>query len=508
LGKRDRFLDYGASRKYRDKVYQKQKNRGKSYNGGMNRRESGSFKTFVAVLAASLLLGVAMYLVASYVIGSSGKTEPDKPYVIYASAGTADNSIGPYGLDLGSLEAKVTDVPKNEGRWMADFVDDRTPVKAKGIYLTFEGITKLFDQIMKLIDQTELNTVIIDVKDDEGNITFAMNGPLIDEYKTSWGAIPDIKEAVGRLKEHDVYIIARIVSFKDQNLGKKRPDLLLHMKDGTVYKDRAGGLWLDPFRKEALNYLVEIAKNCAEAGFDEVNFDYIRYPTDGLISNIDLSTGGALPTGEAKTKIDAVTEAVIYLCENIKPMGLFVSADVFGGIITSVPDQRNVGQVYSELSKYLDYICPMIYPSHYGNGYYGVQYPDTQPYTIVYKALADSAKALDGIDEGEYDKAIVRPWLQDFTASYLRHYIVYGAKEVRTQIEAAYDAGYQQWFLWNAAMKYTKDALMTEAAAEQAYINRPEPTKVPEPTRSPQAAPTRKPSTGEYYDSPWKGGSV
>jgi hypothetical protein len=204
---------------------------------------------------------------------------------------------------------------------------------------------------------------------------------------------------------------------------------------------------------------------------------------------------------ETKTKIETVTEFVKFACEQLRPLGIFVSADVYGAIISSAIDAKIVGQSYVEMSKYLDYICPMIYPSHYGDGYYGIDYPDTQPYELIYGALESSNTALDQIEEGEHC-AIVRPWLQDFTASWLKHYIKYGSKEVREQIEAVYDLNYSQWLLWNGAMNYTKGALYTEEEAVMKYNNRPTPTPVPSPT--PEPLPTRVPNAGQYYDSPWK----
>lgn len=490
MSRKDNFLDYKVSRKNRDKRDGK-------------RRRKYSFKKSVTLLlmsVISLAAGATVYFLCVGLFNDGEVKSTEKGYVLLTGEDMIIADVpGAYGLSR--LLKAPEDIIKAEDQktWMSDFIDTRSPVIVKGIYVTFEGITKIFDSVMQLIDQTELNTIIIDVKDDEGRLTFFAEGELIDEYGTSRNYISDINGVIKDLKEHNVYVIARIVSFKDVLLGGKRPDLVLHNNDGTIYKDYAGMIWLNPFKQEVLDYLVEIAKNCALAGFDEVNFDYIRFPTDGKISEIDLSEGG----GE-KTKIDAITEAVKYLCEKIKPIGLYVSADVFGGIITSAPDQRNVGQNYTELSKYLDYICPMIYPSHYANGYYGVDYPDTQPYTIMYRALMDSQKVLSEIDETMDGKAIVRPWLQDFTASYLKHYISYGAKEVRTQIDAVYDAGYTQWFLWNASMKYTKGALMTEDEAEEAYRSRPEPTKVLDQEKSTDNETVKKKDTGQYYDSPWK----
>ena len=139
-------------------------------------------------------------------------------------------------------------------------------------------------------------------------------------------------------------------------------------------------------------------------------------------------------------------------------MGAFVSCDVYGAIISSSTDARIVGQSYFNMAKYLDYICPMVYPSHYGDGYYGLDYPDTHPYELVYHALMDSKKVLYMIDPEE-NKAEVRPWLQDFTASWVKHHLNYGKDEVRSEIKGVYDAGYSEWLLWNAGVIYTKDAL-------------------------------------------------
>ena len=203
-------------------------------------------------------------------------------------------------------------------------------------------------------------------------------------------------------------------------------------------------------------YLLEICKQSVAVGFDEVNLDYIRFATDKGMSNVDFG-----PKAEEMTRIEVITEGIKKICEVIKPMGAFVSCDVYGAIISSSTDARIVGQSYFNMAKYLDYICPMVYPSHYGNGYYGLDYPDTHPYELVYHALMDSQKVLYMIDPAE-NKAIVRPWLQDFTATWVSHHLNYGKEEVRAQIKGVYDAGYSEWLLWNAGVSYTADALEKE----------------------------------------------
>ena len=202
-----------------------------------------------------------------------------------------------------------------------------------------------------------------------------------------------------------------------------------------------------------------------------------------------------------KTKIETITEFVKYAYTKLRPKNIFISADVYGAIINSAVDAKIVGQSYLEMSKYLDYICPMIYPSHYGDGYYGIKYPDTQPYELIIEALKSSYKVLSEISDQEH-KAIVRPWLQDFTASWLKHYIKYGKDEVREQINAVYDSGYDEWLLWNGAMNYTKEALMTEAEAKETMSERSSPIWVTEEKEDTKADTTT--NIYKYINAPWK----
>ena len=245
------------------------------------------------------------------------------------------------------------------------------------------------------------------------------------------------------------------MAFRDPWLAEKKPEWSLHLADGSLYRDRQGMAWVDPYRKEVWDYLVEVGTEAKEAGFDEVQFDYIRFSTEGTMRDVvfdEAVTGG-------RSKTDVITEFVKYAYENLASQGLFVSADVFGTIIGSDIDAQAVGQVYTEMAKHLDYICPMIYPSHYGPGNFGLEHPDTMPYEAVLEALKKSQMVMDQAAEADghvSSQAIVRPWLQDFTASYLGegNYIPYGYNEVQRQIQAVKDAGYDEWMLWSAANRY------------------------------------------------------
>ena len=338
-------------------------------------------------------------------------------------------------------------------KWMGDFVDTRERVKAKGIYVSSAYINKKLDDAIALIDRTELNAIVIDVKSDAGYITYRMDYDVAKEIGACTSTISDINATIKKLKDHGIYTIARIVTLKDPVLADKKRELALKNKDGSLFRDSSGLAWVNPYEDEVWDYLIEVCKQCAEVGFDEVNLDYIRFSTDKGMSNVDFG-----PKADEMTRIEVITDGIRRICETIKPMGVFVSCDVYGAIISSSVDARIVGQSYFNMSKYLDYICPMVYPSHYGNGYYGLDYPDTHPYELVYNALMDSQKVLYMLDPEE-NKAEVRPWLQDFTATWVSHHLKYGKTEVRDEIRAVYDAGYSQWFLWNAGVSYTEDAL-------------------------------------------------
>jgi len=333
----------------------------------------------------------------------------------------------------------------------------RVPEKVRGIYISgpMSGSTELFQNILDSTEGTEINTVVIDFKDDQGRITCQIDTPVVSEIEACRPYVKDIKSLTASLKERGLYLIARVVAFRDPYLAEKKPEWSLHVGDGSLYRDKQGMAWVDPYRKEVWDYLIEVGTAAKEAGFDEVQFDYIRFSTEGTMRDVVFDE--EVTNGRSKTEV--VTEFVKYAYENLASQGLFVSADVFGTIIGSQIDADAVGQDYTEMAKHLDYICPMIYPSHYGPGNFGIEYPDTKPYETVLEALKKSRTVLEEAEEADghvNSQAIVRPWLQDFTASYLGEgkYIQYGYNEIMQQIQAVKDAGYDEWMLWSAANRY------------------------------------------------------
>ncbi len=341
--------------------------------------------------------------------------------------------------------------------FMPGFIDRRMPIKVKGIYVTGPraGIDSYMKDLIELVDSTELNAMVIDIKNDSGEITYKMDLPEVKKIHAAANYIGDIKQLITKLKAKEIYMIARIVAFKDPILAEGRPDLCLKKKDGSIFYDKNGLSWVNPYKKEVWEYLISVAKEAAALGFDEIQFDYIRFSTDSGMEDVDFGK-----KAKEKSKMDIITEFTKYACENLKPLGVFVSADVYGTVIDSKVDAGIVGQNYKEMARYLDYICPMIYPSHYQDGAYGIGHPDLKPYELILSALNKSQAALKGLDGN--NKAVVRSWLQDFTATWLKNHKSYGPDEIRAQIQGVYDAGYEEWILWNGSNNYTKEGLIKE----------------------------------------------
>lgn len=351
--------------------------------------------------------------------------------------------------------------------------------KVKGIFVTgpMAGSSNM-EHLIQLVEETELNTIVIDVKNDEGRITYDMEIPSVQETGAGISYVQDMKALMKKCKEKNIYLIARIVTFKDPFLAKEKPEWCIHNTDGSIFLDKGGLTWLNPYNREVWEYLLDIAEESLAMGFDEVQFDYIRFSTDSGMENVDFGEAG-----EQKGREEIITDFVKYASERVHKLGGALSADVYGVVIDSEGDQQIVGQDYVEMSRYLDYISPMVYPSHYGPYNYNIPVPDAEPYRLVLTALQSSRKVLAGIppetvsgNSGEeYTaeeiaallpmegiRAQVRPWLQDFTATWVKGHISYGPEEIRDQIQAVYDAGYEEWILWNAANRYTEEGLLKE----------------------------------------------
>ena len=328
------------------------------------------------------------------------------------------------------------------------------PESVRGIYISGPVAGDPYmETLLTLVEDTELNAVVIDVKNDEGQVTYRPASGTALEIGACTRYIQDLSGLVAELKARGVYTIARISAFKDPVLAGARPELALTQADGTPVSEGNGPAWVNPRLSEVWDYLNEIALGAADAGFDEVQFDYVRFPTGKAMDQADAAGQ------ESRSDVIAgfLESAVLALHDR----GVRVSADVFGTVITNRGDGALLGQDYPRMAELVDCLCPMVYPSHYASGAFGLDIPDRQPYETVSAALQGSGQVLSQAGAPQVE---VRAWLQDFTATWVRGHLDYGAEEVRAQIQAVYDAGYDSWLLWNAKNSYTEEGLLPAEA--------------------------------------------
>lgn len=320
------------------------------------------------------------------------------------------------------------------------------PDPVRGIYLTgwVAGLSGRMNALLRLVDETPLNTMVIDVKDDEGTLTYRMTlPPGVGPGLKSSVKVADIDALLKTLRGHGVYTVARIVSFKDQVLPKSRPDLAVLRPDGSVFRDRAGFKWANPYSRQVWEYNVAVAKDAASRGFNEIQFDYVRFP------DVPKSLTLVFPGQDDRSKAEVIRDYLAYARRELLPYGVKVSADIFG-LVTTVKDDMGIGQNLEAVASVVDYVSPMAYPSHYARGEFGLANPNAQPYQTVYLSLRDAVRRLKaaGLDAG------LVPWLQDFSLGY-----PYGPGEVLAQVNAAAELGIRDWYLWNPANRYTEAAL-------------------------------------------------
>lgn len=323
--------------------------------------------------------------------------------------------------------------------------------KVKGIYVTaYSAGGARMENLLALLDKTELNSMVIDIKDDAGYITYKTDNPELQRMGHPQPFIGDINKLMTRLKEHDVYPIARIVVFKDSVLAKKNKELSFVNADGSVWANKGGDSFVNPYNEAVWKYNVDIAKEAVKLGFKEIQFDYVRFP-EGFEKRADKLKY----TKSDRPRVEIIADFVKYARKELGPLGVRVSVDIFG-YAASVPAAEGIGQDFVKISKNVDVISPMVYPSHYSTGWFDVKDPDKDPYATIKGSMVDTHKKLNPL--GSY-KPVIRPWIQDFTASWLGsgHYIKYGKKQVEDQIRALKDQNIDEFLLWNANNRYTSD---------------------------------------------------
>lgn len=418
----------------------------------MNWRKQKGTMLVSAVFASTVLMAGSMMGACAMQTSSLVETLEDETTEISEDEtleSSEDETAGvPEEGDFAVQIEEEASIPEND--WRADHE------RVRGIYVTgpMAGSSAM-DQLITLVDETELNAMVIDVKNDDGNITYKMDLDSEEDMGACVNYIPDMEGLMAKLKEHHIYTIARVVCFKDPYLAAGKPELALTKPDGTPVTDANGLVFVNPYREETWEYIVDVALAASEVGFDEIQFDYVRFPigadADAADYGVDLNT---------YTKEEAITGFLTYAAERFGEEDIVFGADVFGTIIGSETDVERVGQNYKTIGGIVDVLSPMVYPSHYANGVFGLDVPDAHPYETVLGALQNSGKELEAVSEG--DRAVVRPWLQSFTATWVPGHISYEGEEIRQQVQAVYDAGYEEWILWNASNRYSAEGLLTE----------------------------------------------
>ncbi|BAL23810.1 hypothetical protein AZKH_1489 [Azoarcus sp. KH32C] len=320
------------------------------------------------------------------------------------------------------------------------------PFHARALYLSFYGIgdARLRGAALSLLAETDLNALVIDVKGDRGGIPYRSGIALAAETGAQQViTVRDLPALVALLRAQGIYLVARVVSFKDDLLARRRPELAVHTHSGGLFIDREGLAWTDPFRPEVRAYVLEVAEEVARMGFDEIQFDYVRFPDQaGLVF--------AEPNTEAN-RVSAITGFLAEAGRRLAPYNVFIAADVFGYVLWN-RDDTDIGQRLEDLVQHVDYLSPMLYPSSFQFGIPRYTDPVAHPYEIVRLSL-DNALRRTGLSPLRF-----RPWLQAFR-DYAFDRRDFEAGEIAAQIRAAEAFGTAGWMLWNPRNAYSEAGL-------------------------------------------------
>ncbi len=346
------------------------------------------------------------------------------------------------GLYINNLTLSMISVKVNNPVFVAG---KKNPlVFVKGLYLTAysAGSSKKMAQIIDLIKRTELNAVVIDIKDYSGLVLYDSQIPLVVSLKNKDNRLGDVKKLIEKLHAEKIYVIARQTVFQDPVLAEKNPQWAIKSKSGGLWRDHKGLAWVDPTKKEVWKYNLDIAKEAIQFGFDEINFDYVRFPSDGDMSN-------ALYDDESKKKYEVMGDFYKFLNNNLKNYPVWTSLDLFGFTMEkNGVDDMAIGQRIVDTVDNVDYVCPMMYPSHYPAGHLGLSNPAANPYAVFENGMKLGAPKFEG------KRAKVRPWIQAFDLG-----AVYDAEKIRAQIDVVEKYADAGWLMWNASNRYTEAGL-------------------------------------------------
>ena len=315
--------------------------------------------------------------------------------------------------------------------------------EVKGLYLTAysaSNSTKV-NQIINLINSTELNAVVIDIKDYTGYVLYDSNLLWVNEFKTEKHRLGDVKDIIKKFHDNDIYVIARQTVFQDPILAEVKPEWAIHSKYGGLWRDNKGLAWVDPTERSVWNYNLAIAREVIKFGFDEINFDYVRFPSDGNMSSVVYTNG-------EKEKYEIMNDFFKFISTGLAGYPAWISIDMFGFVMER-HDGMSIGQRLEDSVDYVDYMCPMMYPSHYPSGHLGLANPAEFPGIVIKNGMKKGSPYF--VDK----RAEARPWIQAFNIG-----AVYDASKIRAQIDMVEKYTDGGWLLWNASNRYTSAGLL------------------------------------------------
>ncbi|MBQ9267102.1 MAG: putative glycoside hydrolase [Clostridia bacterium] len=348
---------------------------------------------------------------------------------------------------------------KNDTQETEDPIVTKKETKVRAVYLTgwSAGTKSKRESTITNLKENGFNGVVIDIKDEAGRLSYDSEVQDAVDIKASQKMISNVRDVIQEFHDNDIYVIGRIVTFKDPLYAKSKTEVAYQYADGTLWKDYSGNNWPNPYNTKYWEYPIALAEEAAELGFDEIQFDYIRFPSsEGKVKQIAFGFDS-----DTKTKADVIAGFLSKVMEEMEPYHVVISADVFGITTKRAGDFENIGQDFARIAKIVDVICPMVYPSHYAYNEYKIPKPDKDPYHTVYGALKDAKARIEEAIPSTEHSAMIRPYLQDFTASWLGsgNYLTYGTAEVQSQIQACFDLRIDELILWDPSNKYCYDAL-------------------------------------------------
>ena len=312
----------------------------------------------------------------------------------------------------------------------------------RGLYVNrFAGQSaKRMRKLIAIADSTEVNGLVIDVKDEFG-LNISSSDPLLQKNAGKAGVIPNIRQLLDTLKAHDIVAIARIVTFKDSVAARANPDHVIRKPDGTPWRDKQGLTWVNPYDEEIWEYDIRVAEEAVKLGFGEVQFDYIRFPEP-----YKSLPPQVFPNQKGRSKPDVLAQFLKTANARIDKLGARTTADIFG-LVTTVGGALEIGQEWEKVSPAVDVVLPMTYPSHYPHGAFNLPKPNAEPYKVQLTAISrarqrDAKLGLTG--------ERVRPWIQAFSLGQPK----YDAAHVKEQMRGIYDAGYNGWVWWHPGSVY------------------------------------------------------